>query len=76
MKEEIDENPEYQDIQPNQGTIEKVKKPRTEKQIAATQKMLEAKKKREDELRELREFKEQKKIEEEERLSKLVNEKI
>lgn len=72
MDEDLDKTEKQQEHQP----IEKPKKERTEKQKEATQKMLLAKKQREDDLRTLRMEREMKEKEQEEKLKEKIQQKI
>jgi|LakMenE18May11ns_1017448.scaffolds.fasta_scaffold9759134_2 hypothetical protein len=72
MEEDLDKTEKKQEQQP----IEKPKKERTEKQKEATQKMLLAKKQREDDLRTLRMEREMKEKEQEEKLKEKIQQKI
>jgi hypothetical protein len=72
MEEDLDKTEKQQEQQP----IEKPKKERTEKQKEATQKMLLAKKQREDDLRTLRMEREMKEKEQREKLNEKIQQKI
>jgi hypothetical protein len=72
MDEDLDKTEKQQEHQP----IEKPKKERTEKQKEATQKMLLAKKQREDDLRTLRMEREMKEKEQQEKLKEKIQQKI
>ena len=72
MEEDLDKTEKQQEHQP----IEKPKKERTEKQKEATQKMLLAKKQREDDLRTLRMEREMKEKEQQEKLKEKIQQKI
>jgi hypothetical protein len=72
---------EVAEIEQNENDVaiesqQPIKKPRTEKQIAATQKMLAAKELKRKEMEELRRLREEKKAEEEEKMRKKVEDKI
>jgi hypothetical protein len=72
MDDDLDKTEIHQEEQP----IEKPKKERTEKQKEATQKMLLAKKQREDDLRTLRMEREMKEKEQREKLNEKIQQKI
>ena len=72
MEEHLDKTEIHQEEQP----IEKPKKERTEKQKEATEKMLLAKRQREDDLRTLRMEREMKEKEKEEKMKEKIQQKI
>jgi hypothetical protein len=75
MEEDLD-NLDKTELHQDQQPIEKPKKERTEKQKEATQKMLIAKKQREDDLRTLRMEREMKEKEQRDKLNEKIQKKI